>query len=167
MFYTKKLCTLRINMLGGHWEPHPVEHLCGLAVAGWQGRHPPRWAWYRGDIERKGVSCFLEQPTLPKNASEWLELRSKLHTMERVKYGGLSIGQWVQKIWPLFLALSLTPFVTLRRSYNLAVHLICSKSHQSLLFSLYSYYYFQKDFCFQYLFDFQICKLFQNVLGVW
>lgn len=53
MFYTKKLCTLRINMLGEHWEPHPVEHLCGEVVAGWQGRHPPCWTWCRGDIERK------------------------------------------------------------------------------------------------------------------
>lgn len=33
-----------------------------------------------------------------------------------------------------------------------------SKSHQSFLFFLYSYYYSHKDF-FLYLFDFQICKL--------
>ena len=155
MFYTKKLCKLRINMLSGHSEPHLVEHLCGQVVAGWQGRQPPCWSWCRGDFERERVSHFLEQSTLPVSTSEWLELRSKLHTMERVKYGGMSIGQWIQNIWPLLLALSLTLFVTLRRSYNFSMpSLFYLKNHQSF------YSVLSRRIFFLYLFELQLCNLF-------
>ena len=154
MFYTKKLCKLRINMLSGHSEPHLVEHLCGQVVAGWQGRQPPCWSWCRGDFERERVSHFLEQSTLPVSTSEWLELRSKLRTMERVKYGGMSIGQWIQNIWPLLLALSLILFVTLRRSYNFSMpSLFYLKNHQSF------YSVLSRRIFFLYLFQLQLCNL--------
>lgn len=154
MFYTKKLCKLRINMLSGHSEPHLVEHLCGQVVAGWQGRQPPCWSWCRGDFERERVSHFLEQSTLPVSTSEWLELRSKLRTIERVKYGGMSIGQWIQNIWPLLLALSLTLFVTLRRSYNFSMpSLFYLKYHQSF------YSVLSRRIFFLYLFQLQLCNL--------
>lgn len=63
----------------------PTQWTISVGSCGWVTRKAvPMLDLRHGRIWEERHLCLLERPTLPKSTSEWLELKSKLHTVERV-----------------------------------------------------------------------------------